>query len=150
MTVGVTVGREGPGEARERLSTLTVSVPLPLFKRNALGIGQARSELSQVQIEREATGRDVRASVNALWLKLASLESRVRRLQDSMLPALADNQKLSIKSQRAGQIGLLELIVVNRQALDARRDLIDALADYHATRDALEAAAGVSLDSTVS
>ena len=47
VTVGVNVGREGPGAARERLTTLTLSVPLPLFKRNATGIGQARSELSQ-------------------------------------------------------------------------------------------------------
>jgi cobalt-zinc-cadmium efflux system outer membrane protein len=66
----------------------------------------------------------------------------VKRLQDSVLPALADNQQLSIKSQRAGQIGLLELIVVNRQALDARRDLVEALAELQTVRFALEAAAG--------
>ena len=59
-----------------------------------------------------------------------------------MLPALADNQQLSLKSQGAGQIGVLELIVVDRQALDARRDLIDALGDLQAVRHALEAAAG--------
>lgn len=148
VTVGVNVGREGPGTARERLTTLTVSVPLPLFKRNATGIGQARSELSQVQIERQTTLRDTRASVNALWLRLDSLEARVRRLQDSMLPALADNQQLSVKSQQAGQIGLLELIVVNRQALDARRDLNDALSEYQATRLELELTAGWSQDAT--
>lgn len=148
VTVGVNVGREGPGSARERLTTFTVSVPLPLFKRNATGIGQARSDLSQVQIERQTTLRDARANVNALWLRLDSLESRVRRLQESMLPALADNQQLSIKSQQAGQIGLLELIVVNRQALDARRDLNDALSDYHGTRLELELAAGWSQEAT--
>lgn len=148
VTVGVNVGREGPGTARERLTTLTVSVPLPLFKRNAAGIGQARSDLSQVQVERQTTLRDTRANVNALWLKLDSLESRVRRLQESMLPALADNQQLSVKSQQAGQIGLLELIVVNRQALDARRDLNDALSEYHATRLDLELAAGWSQEAT--
>ena len=148
VTVGVNVGREGPGTARERLATLTLSVPLPLFKRNATGIGQARSELSQVQIERQTTLRDTRANVNALWLRLDSLEARVRRLQDSMLPALADNQQLSVKSQQAGQIGLLELIVVNRQALDARRDLNDALSEYQATRLELELAAGWSTDAT--
>ena len=146
VTVGLNVGREGPNDGRERLTTVTVSVPLPLFKRNAGGIGQARSDLSQVQIERETALRDARATVSSLWLKLNSLESRVRRLQGSMLPALADNQQLSLKSQRAGQIGLLELIVVSRQALDARRDLNDALADYHATRHALEAAAGLALE----
>jgi cobalt-zinc-cadmium efflux system outer membrane protein len=149
VTVGLNIGREGPGDARERLTTVTVSVPLPLFKRNASGIGQARSELSQVQIEREAALRDTRARVSSLWLKLTSLESRVKRLQGSMLPALADNQQLSVKSQRAGQIGLLELIVVSRQALDARRDLNDALSDYHATRHALEAAAGYPIDGTL-
>jgi len=142
VTVGLNVGREGPGDARERLTTLSVSVPLPLFKRNAAGIGQASSELSQVRIEREAAARDTRAQVYTLWTKLQSLQARVRRLQESVLPALADNQQLSIKSQRAGQIGLLELIVVNRQALDARRDLVEALAELQTARFALEAAAG--------
>lgn len=148
VTVGLNVGREGPGMARERLTTLTFSVPLPLFKRNATGIGQARSELSQVQVERQTTLRDTQANVNALWLRLDSLEARIRRLQESMLPALADNQQLSVKSQQAGQIGLLELIVVNRQALDARRDLNDALSEYHATRLELELAAGLSTEVT--
>lgn len=106
------------------------------------GIGAAQTELTQVQIERQAAQRDARASVSALWTRLASLEDRIRRLQESVLPALADNQQLSIKSQQAGQIGLLELIVVSRQSLDARRDLIDALADYQSTRIALELAAG--------
>ena len=142
VTVGLNVGREGPGDARERLTTLSVSVPLPLFRRNAAGIGQASSELSQARIEREAAQRDTRAQVYTLWTKLQSLQSRVKRLQDSVLPALADNQQLSIKSQRAGQIGLLELIVVNRQALDARRDLVEALAELQTVRFALEAAAG--------
>ena len=50
--------------------------------------------------------------------------------------------------QQAGQIGLLELIVVNRQALDARRDLNDALSEYQATRLELELTAGWSTDAT--
>lgn len=148
ITVGLSVGRDGPNDARERLTTLSVSVPLPLFKRNASGIGQTTTELSQTQIERQAAARDARAQVNGLWTRLTSLEARVKRLQSSVLPALEDNQQLAAKSQRAGQIGLLELIVVNRQGLDARRDLLDALTDYHATRIALERAAGWSQEGT--
>lgn len=142
VTVGMNVGREGPGDARERLTTLTVSVPLPLFKHNAAGIGQAATELAQAQIERRAAERDLPAQVHALWGKLQSLQSRIERLQRSVLPALADNERLSVKSRQAGQIGLLELIVTTRQSLDARRDLVDALLDYQTTRTALEAAAG--------
>lgn len=148
ITVGANVGREGPVGGRERLTTFTVSLPLPLFKRNQAGVGQATTELQQAQIERQAALRDTRANVTTLWAKLNSLDARVRRLKDSVLPALDDNQTLSLKSQRAGQIGLLELIVVNRQALDARRDLVDALTEYHATRVALELAAGWPLEGT--
>jgi cobalt-zinc-cadmium efflux system outer membrane protein len=52
------------------------------------------------------------------------------------------------KSRQAGQIGLLDQLVVNRQALDAERDLNDALAEYHATRIELENAAGWSQEGT--
>lgn len=142
VTLGVNVGREGARDARERVTTLSVSVPLPLFKRNAAGIGQAGSELAQAQIERRAAERDTPAQVQALWSRLQSLQSRIDRLQRSVLPTLADNERLSAKSLQAGQIGLLELIVATRQSLDARRDLIEALLDYQTTRAALEAAAG--------
>jgi cobalt-zinc-cadmium efflux system outer membrane protein len=142
VTVGVNVGREGSSAARERLTTISVTVPLPLFKRNAAGIGQASSEATQAQIERESAQRDVRANVVSLWSRLSSQDQRVRRLQEVVLPALTENLSLSVKSRQAGQIGLLELIVVNRQALDARRDLIEALSEYHSTRAALELEAG--------
>lgn len=159
VTIGVNAGREGPAtnssfdalgiqnssSGRERLATISLSVPLPLFKRNQLGVGQAATQLNQAQIERQTTQRDIRAAVLALWSRLQSLELRIRRLQESVVPALDDNQALSIKSRAAGQIALLELIVVNRQALDARRDLLDAQTEYQTTRAALELAAGWQL-----
>ena len=144
VTVGLNVGREGSSVARERLTTISVSIPLPIFKRNATGIGQASTAATQAQIDREAAQRDTKANVLSLWTRLASQEQRVRRLQDVVLPALTDNLSLSVKSRQAGQIGLLELIVVNRQALDARRDLIEALTEYHSTRATLELEAGWS------
>lgn len=144
VTVGVSAGREGSADARERLTTFSVSIPLPLFRRNATGVGQASSDLTAAQLDREAGLRAARSDVRALWSRLQSLQARVRRLQGSVVPALDDNYQLSMKSQRAGEIGLLDLIVVNRQALDARRDLLDALLEYQTTRAALEAAAGWS------
>ena len=146
VTVGLSVGREGPLDARERLTTLSVSVPLPLFKRNATGIGQASSELTQVRTQRLAAERESSVRISVLWSKLESLNGRARRLRDSVISPLQSNETLAAKSRSAGQIGLLELIVVNRQSLDARRDLIDALVEYQSTRLALELAAGWSSD----
>lgn len=142
VTLGMTAGREGAVDVRERVVGFSVSVPLPLFRRNATGIGKATTELTQAQIERQVSSRDIPAQVRALWLQVESLRARVRRLEANVQTSLDQNQQLSAKSYRAGEIGLLQLIVVNRQVLDGRRDLIDARSELRLATIALETEAG--------
>lgn len=142
VRLGLNVGREGPSATREQVTTLSVTVPLPLFRRNDAAIGQAQAEALQAEVERLAGTRDAEAQVRRLWLRLSSQIDRVQRLQRAMLPAVQDNQQLAARSRQAGQIGLLDQLVVNRQALDAERELNDALAELQATRIELERAAG--------
>ncbi|MBL8318418.1 MAG: TolC family protein [Burkholderiaceae bacterium] len=149
VTVGLQVGREGPGVARERVGTLTLSVPLPLFKRNDAAIGQALAEATQAEIERSVVARDVQVQVRRLWGRLDSQRERVQRLQRTVVSTSADNRLLAAKSRQAGQIGLLDQLLINRQALDAERELNDALAEYHATRIELEQAAGWSQEGSI-
>lgn len=139
VTLGLSAGREG---AAEHLTTFTLSVPIPLFRRNASGIGSALTEAEQASIARQQAEHDVPTQVRALWLRLESLRQRVERYQRAVLPALSRNEELSAKSRRAGQIGLLEQLVAQRQVLDARRDLLDAQLEYLNTRLTLEATAG--------
>jgi cobalt-zinc-cadmium efflux system outer membrane protein len=141
ITVALSSGREGPLAARERLTGITLSLPLPLFRRNAAGIGRASTELTQVQIEQDTERRNSRASVTALWQQLQSLNARVDALRTSVLPALEENQRLSVKSLQAGEISLGQLLLVNRQVLDGRRDMIDALTELRMTQVALRLAA---------
>jgi cobalt-zinc-cadmium efflux system outer membrane protein len=142
VTVGVAVGREGANDARENIATLLVSVPLPLFNRNDAAIGQAMSEATQAEIDRATALRDTQAQVRQLWRRLLSQRERLERLQQAVGGAYVDNQQLAAKSRQAGQIGLLDQLLINRQTLDAERDLNDALAEFHATRIKLESAAG--------
>ena len=142
VTVGLNTGREGPLDARDKIVGLSVALPLPLFRQNAGGIGRATTEHAQTRIEREAASRDVRAQVTALWERFNNLKSRVERLRESVLPRLEENRRLSAVSFRAGEIGLLQLLLVNRQVLDGQRDLLDARTELRLTQVALEAAAG--------
>lgn len=142
VTVGLTTAREGTPELRERVTTLNVTLPLPLFRRNDAAIGTAMTELERARIERRAAVRDAESQVRGLWQKLESLETRVRRLTESVLPRLDENVSLSTKAYRAGEIGILQLVLVNRQAIDARRDYLEALDEYIQTRISLEQAAG--------
>ena len=87
--------------------------------------------------------RDAESNVRRLWSRLTSQRERVLRLQRTMLPASIDNQQLASRSRSAGQIGLLEQLQINRQALDAERELNDALSEYRSTQIELELAAGL-------
>ncbi len=142
LTVGIATAREGASDARERLTRLTLSLPLPLFRHNAGGIGRASTELTLAQIELQSAVRDVAADINAMWQKLQSQTARTNALRQSALPALEENQRLSLKSLQAGEIGLMQLLLVNRQVLDGQRDLIDAETELRMTRIALQQAAG--------
>lgn len=142
VTIGIFTGRNGPPELRENIVGLGVSLPLPLFRRNQAGIGRATTELTQAQIEQRAVQRDVAAEVRAQWQRVGQLEARAQRLRDQVLPALEDNRRLSQTALREGEIGIAELLLVNRQVAATRRDLLDAQTALRQARIALERAAG--------
>ena len=142
ITVGLGVGREGPQEFRENIALLSVSVPLPLFKRNSGNVAQAQADLARAQAERQALERGQGANVRALWHRYQSLRNRVQTLRDAVLPALEENQRLSQQSLREGEIGVPQQVLVNRQLLDGRRDLLEAITELRLTRIALDQIAG--------
>lgn len=142
LTVGLSYSPEKNIDTRDRVTTLSFALPLPIFRRNAAGIGKAQSELYQVRVERQAAERDTRATVNALWQRLQSLQQRAERLQRTVLPALEENQRLSLKALQEGEIGLSQFLLVRRQVLDGRRDLLEARTELRLARVALETAAG--------
>lgn len=142
VTLGLSAGRGTPDNSGTKITGLNVSLPLPLFRRNATGIGRATTELTQSQLQRQAVQRDARAQVMALWKRWENLKARVQRLNESVLPSLEENQHLSSVSFRAGEIGMLQLLLVNRQVLDGQRDLLDARTELRLTKVSLEATAG--------
>jgi cobalt-zinc-cadmium efflux system outer membrane protein len=142
VTVGLFAGREGPVQGRERIVGLSVSLPLPLFRRNAAGIGRAGTELTHAQIERQTAIRDTRASVLALWQQLGSVRKRVNRLEELVLQRLRENQRLSTTAYRTGEISLTQLLLATRQVLDTRREVLEAMTELALTRIELEQTAG--------
>lgn len=142
VTVGLNYSSEKGIDGRDRITTLAISVPLPLFRRNQAGIGRASTELTQSRIEREAARREIQTGVPTLWQRLQSLRTRVDRLRGDVMPALDENQTLSLKALREGEIGLTQFLLVRRQVLDGQRDLPDARTELRLTQSSLEQAAG--------
>ncbi|WP_418127703.1 TolC family protein [Thermithiobacillus tepidarius DSM 3134] len=142
VTVGVSYGREGSALGNDTLLGVNVALPIPLFRRNATGIGRAQTELTQREIDQRALSRDARAQLQALWRQWESLVARVERLQREVLPRLEENQRLSRIAYREGEIGLLQLLLLNRQVLDSRRNLLEAQTELRLTQLAIEGTSG--------
>lgn len=142
VTVGLSYSPERSIDTKDRVTTLSVSVPLPLFRRNEGAVGRALSDEEKSRAEQLTTQRESAAAVYQLWQRQESLTARVARLRDSVLSKLDENQRLSLKALQAGEISLGQYLLVRRQALDAQRDVLDASAELAQTRSELEAAAG--------
>lgn len=142
LTVGLSYSPERDIDGRDRITTLSFSLPLPLFRRNGSGIGRALTEFDQATIERQSAERNTKTDVTTLWQRFESLGQRTERLQKTVLPSLEENQKLSLKALQAGEIGIPQFLLVRRQLLDSALDLLDARTELQRTRVALENSAG--------
>jgi cobalt-zinc-cadmium efflux system outer membrane protein len=141
---GLFSGREGPGDARERISRhLRLAAPAavsPQRGRHRQGDGGTRPGADRAAGRRPRHARD---AVLALWQKLGSLRERARSgWSESVLQRLQENQRLSAAAYRAGEIGLTQLLLATRQVLDTRREVLEAATDFALTRIELEQAAG--------
>lgn len=142
ITLGVSIGQEAGIDGKDRVTTLGISLPLPLFRRNAAGIGRASAELTQAQIEKTTVVRDARAEVIAVWQRRESLRDRVQRLAGAVRPRLEENLSLSRRAFQDGEIALPQLLLVQRQTVDAQRDLVEAQLELRLAQIELELAAG--------
>lgn len=140
VTLGISGGRESVPDSRETFSTLSISLPLPLFRRNDAAIGRALAELTQSEGEYRAQLAAVRAEVAALVQRQALLADRVRRLRAEVIPVLDENLQLSKRAREAGEIGATQLLLVSRQINEARRELLEAQTELRVVESLLAAA----------
>lgn len=138
LTLGVSQGRE---VFDERFVRFSVSVPLPLFRRNEGAIGKALAEATQAETDYRAALHAARAEIGALFERYDTLEERSRRLRAEVLPALEENLRLSRRAREAGEIAVPQLLIVSRQAIETRRELLEAQTELRLVATAIEAAA---------
>lgn len=138
VTLGVSYSRDGPDNSREDLTTLSVSVPLPLFQRNELGIGQATTALKRSQLNLITFRNAQQQQLKNQWDKLNNLRERVEILNKQVLPTADMNKRLTLLAQENGQSSLPDVLLTSQQILNAQRTRLDTLLEYQTTRLTLE------------
>jgi len=139
--LGLSAGysREGPDTIV--LGGLTATLPLFHRGQGTLAAGLARGSRVRLEAElaRERAVRDVRAAYR-VYTQRAEL---VAALTKDALPSVADNESLAQRSYDAGEINLMDMLLIRRDAVDARTAVIERRLDAARSRLVVDFAAGV-------
>ena len=142
--------RLGASYSREEESDTTivqgvVTFDLPFFNRNKAARGVAAARVAQSETAREATDRRIRQEVLTALARFQAARAAADAYASDVVKAMQENMELVTESYRAGKIDFLQLLVIRRQTLEARREHIDVLEELNAARAQLNRALGRAL-----
>ncbi len=122
------------------LGTLTFDVPL--FNRNPAGRGVASARVARAQAELAAAERRIRADVLVAIARLETARDAAQAFEGEALASAEANVSLATRAYEAGKIGLAELLLIRRSAVEARRDHLEALEELAEAEAELARAVG--------
>ena len=132
------VGAEIEGEEGDWEAGPTLGVEIPLFDRDQGQRAAAAAELRRRQQDYYALAVEIRAAVRAARRRLLTARRTALFYQSQMLPLQAKIVDQVQLQYNAMQVGTLRLLLAKQQEIDAGREYIQSLYDYHVARAELE------------
>jgi len=130
-------------EGSERIALGGIGLSLPIFNRGQEASAVANARIARLRAERQALRTAIEADVRGAIATYDALGGAAAEFERTVIPLIEENEKLALESYDVGQIGLSDLLVVRRDALDARSSLIDQLIETRLAEVELRARAGV-------
>jgi outer membrane protein, heavy metal efflux system len=124
--------RLGASYAREEGANVVlgaISFDLPVWNRNVAGRGTASARVLRAEKELESAERRVRQEVLLALARLETAREAARAYDAEVVTAVKESFTLTTQAYQAGKIGLVELLLIRRSALEARRGEVEALAE---------------------
>ena len=132
--------------AREQSDTILLgglTVTLPAFQNGqghvAVGVARANRARAEADVARQAAVAALRTAY-AVYEQHAALSAA---LVSDAAPSLADNETLARRSYEAGEMNLMDSLLIRRDAVDTRLTIIDRRLDAARSRLAVDFIAGV-------
>lgn len=130
LSAGVRRFRESDSSA----FVVGLSIPIPVFDRNAGTIQRARQDLIRAEAEAAAERISLRAGLFRARQALEASQREVEVVRTTILPAAAETLDAAREGYRAGKFGFLDLLDAQRTEFDVKAQLAAALRDYHLAR----------------
>ena len=125
----------------------TLGFEIPLFDRKQGQRAAAAADLRRRQEEYYALAVDIRSAVRALQHRLLAARQTALAYQNEILPLQEKILEQVQLQYNAMQIGTPRLLLAKQQQIDAGRDYIQALYNYHVARVAFDQILNGRLDS---
>ncbi len=138
--LGVRVAYEREDAETVVLGGLSVMLPACQRGQGALAAGSARA--SRARIELEIAARRAEAELDAAFAASGQHVDAADILAGEAMPGVADNEALARRSYEAGELNLIELLLVRRDAFETRTALIDRRLDAARRRLAVDFLSG--------
>jgi outer membrane protein, heavy metal efflux system len=134
------------GYAREAADTIVLgglTVNFPAFQRGQGTLAAGRARTTRVDLEREIARESALLELRTAHLAYTQRSELVAALARDALPAVVDNESLAQRSYDAGEMSLMDMLLIRRDALDTRTAVIERRLDAARSRVAVDLAAGV-------
>jgi cobalt-zinc-cadmium efflux system outer membrane protein len=130
-------------EASDTIVLAGLTVTLPAFQRGQGTLAAGLARASRIRLELSLFREQALAELRAAF----SLHEAQRRIADAFvrdaMASVADNESLGQRSFDAGEIDLMDLLLIRRDAIDTRRSAVERWLDAALSRLRVDAAAGV-------
>lgn len=107
---------------------VSVDIAVPLFSRGQAAVALANAQKAQAEAEAEAWRMRIEADVRAAHTALRIHQDRAARYRQSAADIAEPLAKIGRVAYEEGELGILELLDSDRQALDARVRILDLAA----------------------
>ena len=139
--LGVRVAYEREETHNVVMGGLTIALPMFQSGQGVLAVGDARA--ARARLELETTQQEAVAELETAYAVSEQQDALVAAFVRDALPSVMDNETLARRSYDAGEINLMDLLLIRREALETRTAMIDRRLDAAHSRLMVDFLAGV-------
>ncbi len=117
-------------ESRDVGFVVGAGIALPFHTRNLDGVRAAEADAQAARLEATATLLRNEGQIRTLYARLEALGAKTTRLKGTVIPVTERALTLVRDAHQQGKAGYLDVLEARRALVDARIQLIDAVAEY--------------------
>ncbi|GAB4222625.1 MAG: TolC family protein [Acidobacteriota bacterium] len=129
-------------EGTDRVASAALGLSIPIFNRRKGEIARAHADWRREAARARALELDVGREVEAAAARLGAAVRGAQEMQRGVIASLEENLRMIERAFTAGKIGWTDVIVFTGEFLEARREMLDVLAEAWLAAIELDLATG--------